>query len=150
MSYSPDRITAAAHAVHNNYSETPWENADYGDRTWAEGTVRAVIEKLGDSQEHEYLIERHEEVRAQNLALQEALTKIWAAAGRNSAEGFGTDPTVVHQAVLDAIEAARTPREEIEVTDEMINEIGLGFFGPAVVYDREKLRQALANALQTR
>lgn len=150
MSYSPDRITAAAQVVHNNYSETAYEDVTPDQEVWAEGTVRAVIDKLGDSQEHEYLIERHEEARAQNLGLQEALTRVWQAAGRDGAEGFGADPTVVHQAVVDAIEVARAPRDEIEITDEMINEIGLGFFGPAVVYDREKLRQALANALQTR
>lgn len=150
MTYSAEKITAAARLVHNNYSEIDYDDADSTSKIWARGTVRAVFESLGDSQEHEYLIERHEASRAQSLALQEALTKVWQAAGRDGTEGFATDPSTVHQAVLDAIEAARAPRDEIEITDSMVNEVALSLFGPAVVYDREKLRQALANALQTR
>lgn len=150
MSYSADRITAAARVVHNNYSETAYEDVTPDQEVWAEGTIRAVIDKLGDSQEHEYLIERHEASRAQNLALQEALTKVWQAAGRNDAEGFGTDASLVYQAVADAIESARVPRDEIEVTDAMVESLGAQVFDPSVVWDREKVRLGLANALQTR
>lgn len=156
MSYSPEKITAAARIVHNNYSETDYDDADSTSKIWARGTVRAVFDTLGDSQEHEHLIEQLEEanrhkleLRAMALEFGEQLTRIWQAAGRNDTEGFGTDAGLVYRAVVDAIEAARVPRDQVEVTDAMVESLGAQVFDPSVVWDREKVRLGLANALQT-
>lgn len=143
MSYPVENFTAAAKRLHNNYSETAWEDSDYGEQSWAAGTLRGIIADLGPSEEFTA-------ARVAALGLGVHLTKAWEAAGGDPAEGFGTQPQLVASAVTEAIEKARGPREEIEITDAMVNSVALDFFGPSVVYDREKLRAALANALQTR
>lgn len=150
MKYSSSKVTAAAHVVHNNYSEVDMFDASTGELAWAEGTVRAAIERLGDSDELVDTRKRNTELRIQNLELSKGLSLAWVAAGGSSAEGFGITPQQVSWRVQDAIAEAKMPVDEIVVTDSMVNALALEFWGASVVYDREKLRQALAFALQTR
>lgn len=150
MTYPHSAITAAAHVIHNNYSDVDMFEATTGELAWAEGTARAVAEKLGESEEHQATKQVLMAFRAHNLALGDALTRVWEAAGRSPVSGFGIDPSEVPQAVIEAIQAARAPREEIEITDTMVNNLALAIYGPSVVYDRTLIRSALANALQTR
>lgn len=150
MKFPQHRITAAAHVVHNNYSDVDVFEAEIGELVWAEGTVRAAIERLGNSEEYDALIERHDALRAHALSLGRALTLAWEAAGGDAQNGFGARPQDVPEAVRAAIEAARAPQSEIEITDSLVEAVGNGIFPPNVVYDRERVRAVLANALQTR
>lgn len=145
MKYSSSKVTAAAHVVHNNYSEVDMFDASAGELAWAEATVR-----LGDSDELVDARKRNTELRIQNLELSKGLSMAWMAAGGSAVEGFGTTPQQVSWRVQDAIAEAKAPVDEIVVTDDMVNALALEFWGASVVYDREKLRQALALALQTR
>lgn len=86
--------------------------------------------------------------RKHALNLDSALTRAYTAArpGQTAYESVESVPTEVEQAIAEA----RSERDVIEVTDEMIDIIGREMFGPAVVYDREKVRRALESALQVR
>lgn len=86
--------------------------------------------------------------RAQSLRLGEALTRAYTAA--RPGETAYEDLESVPGAVSEAIANARAEREAVEITDEMLTTFGQEFFGPAVVYDREKARAALAHALAVR
>lgn len=147
MRYPASRITAAAHVVHNNYSEVDMFEAEVGELAWAEGTVRAAIERLGDSDELVDIRKRNTELRSLNLSYGKSLTRIWSKIvgpeqPEVSAIGSLTDM------ILSKLEERPGPR--VEVTDSMVNEIALAAFGPSVVYDRDRLREALVHALQTR
>lgn len=144
--YPEGNFKAAAQRLHNNYSETPWENADYSDRTWAHGTLRGIIEDLGPAVGASEAEERIDSLRQSNIGQSEALSRIWHTLFGNS------QPEQSNYGYMTDLIIARIQDEapQVQVTDEMIHEVGLGLFGPAVVYDREKLRLALANALQTR
>lgn len=147
MKYPASKITAAAHVVHNNYSEVPMHEADVGELVWAEGTVRAMIEKLGDPDELVDTRKRNTELRRLNLEAGESLHRIWErVVGSEKPQSSIT--VGMADRILSSLEDA--PRPAIEITDELVNNVALAAFGPSVVYDRERFRSALADALQTR
>lgn len=161
--YDEVAFEAAAQLVHTNYSEKPWNGREaYVDRIWARGTLKAALAKLGPELtmiEAELAAEQATEsntttqlagrlIRIRSLALQEALTQIWSDLGHG--DSYGENPEVVPLAVATKLAELKAGTPEVEVTDSMVNSVALDFFGPSVVYDREKLRAALANALQTR
>ncbi|QAU07353.1 hypothetical protein SEA_ALLEB_18 [Microbacterium phage Alleb] len=146
MKFPHHRITAAARVVHNNYSDVDVFEAEIGELIWAEGTVRAMIEKLGDSDEMIDLRRRNSEVRRFGLEQGRALSRLWEALVGSEQPETASPTELADRIVLAVQDEAR----QIEITDDMVNSVALGAFGPAVVYDREGLRRALADALQTR
>lgn len=146
MKFSSPKITAAAQVVHNSYSEVDVFEATTGDLEWAEGTVRAMIDKLGDSDEVADLRRRNSEIRSFGLEQGRALSKIWGKlVGVEQPEV--ADPMAIADRIILAVQ---DEVQQIEITDDMVTRIALGAFGPSVVCDREGLRRALADALQTR
>lgn len=166
MSYDETAFEAAAQAVHSSYSDSRlWAlEESFGDRIRARGTLKNALRILGPSDESVQVeLERDEAlgklavaeaalttVRAQALEMQLALTLIWGTAGKDANAGFGDSPHAVLNAVIEAIEAAKSPQGEIEVTDAVLDSFIQGAFPANVVLDVEKIRSALANALQTR
>lgn len=146
MKFPQHKVTAAAQVVHNNYSDVDVFEAEIGELVWAEGTVRAMIDKLGDSDEVIDLRKRNSEVRHFGLEQGRALSNLWEALV-GSEQPETASPMEIADRIIRAIEGEV---QQIEVTDEMVNQVALGAFGPSVVYDREGLRRALAHALQTR
>jgi len=163
--YDEAAFEAAAQLVHTNYSEKPWDDrTSFAERIWARGTLRAALHKLGFLGEVEdaeqaridaindknRAVDMMNGFRAISLGLSDTLQRVWEVAGGDAKVGYGVDAPAVVVRVREALEAASGPPKEIEVTDTMVNDLALAAFGPSVVYDRERLRTALANALQTR
>ena len=139
MRYSPSQITAAAHVVHNNYSEVELVNAPTGEMVWAEGTVRAMIDRLGMPQDHA-------DLRVFSLAQGAALASIWSRV-TGWRETVSSDPNEIAEAIIQKLDSQT---EQIEVTDAQVEALGNAIYGPAVVWDREKIRNGLVLALQSR
>lgn len=156
---------AAAQLVHGNYSEKPWgDRESYGERIFARGTLKAAIEKLALTD----VIEDAEKARVEaaealvdarttmgalrhlNLGLSETLTTVWKVAGGDQEAGYGVDAPAVVERVRTALQEARTEAPKVEITDAVVDSLGNWFWGPDVLWSREDLRSALANALQTR
>lgn len=147
MTHSQRRITVAARLIHNAYSETDWAEASIDDAVYAESVTKRASEALGGTTEDAEIIRGHRKI---SLAHNAALAKTWALVAPLGDTSYGIDPEVVPHAVAGYIEALKADQPVIEVTDDMVNALALDLYGPAVVYDREKVRAALANALQTR
>lgn len=163
--YDEHAFEEAAQLVHTNYSEKPWNaRGSMGERIWARGTLRAALHKLGFLGEVEDAeqaridainakndaVDLMNRFRASSLSLGDTLTRIWEATGGDPQAGYGTSPQAVLNQVQIALAEAAVPPEQREITDTTVNDIALAAFGPSVVYDREKLRAALADALQAR
>lgn len=144
--YPAKNFTAAAKRLHNNYSDKPWEETDYADQTWASGTLRGIIEDLGASEGVTLAEERIDSLRQSNLGQGEALNRIWRAMYGNR-QPEQSNYNVIADGIIQGLEDKMPPPE---ITDSLVNEIALAAFGPSVVYDRERMRAALAQALQTR
>lgn len=150
MSYDESAFEGAAAVIHGNYSETGWESAEFSERMWARGTLRAALDKLGPDPELAEKETLNTALRAATSKLSETLTRVWRIVTPGGSTSFGVEPDSVVPEVEAALERAKAPIEDVEITDGMLNTLALDYWGPAVVYDREKLRSALANALQTR
>lgn len=166
MSYDETAFEAASQALHSSYSDSRlWAlEESFGDRIRARGTLKNALEILGPSDESVQMeLERDEALgklavaeaalttaRTRALNMDLTLSRIWSAAGGSAEDGFGSAHQVVLAKVVDAIEAAKSPQGEIEVTDAVVDSFIQGAFPPHVVLDVEKIRAALANALQTR
>lgn len=88
--------------------------------------------------------------RAERLALAAALTDVWISVDRDGTGTYGVDPSIVAPAVRKALREARDPITPDDITDRMVNELALTIYGPSVVYDRERIRNGLAAALDAR
>lgn len=88
--------------------------------------------------------------RAERLSQAAALTDVWIAVDREGTGTYGVDPSIVAPAVRKALREARDPITPDDITDRMVNELALAIYGPAVVYDRERIRNGLAAALDAR
>lgn len=146
MNYPHSKIAAAAQVVHNNYSEVDMFDATTGDLDWAEATVRAAIERLGEPDEMAAVRRRNTELRKAGLANSEVLSRIWRTMF------FGRQPeTSDHNEMADAIvEGLQSKLPPPEVTDQMVEDFISVAFLPSVVIDRVAVRAGLAYALQTR
>lgn len=144
--YPAANFTAAAKHLHSNYSETAWEDADHSELSWAAGTLSGVIEALGPAIGASEAEERIDSLRASNLSYGEHMARIWRTVFGN-AQPLTSNHADIASTIIEGIQDASP---EIEITDTMVNDVAMGFFGPSVVYDREKMRSALAYALRTR
>lgn len=147
MTHSQRRITAAARLIHNAYSETDWAEASIDDAVFAESVAKRASEALGGTTEDAEIIRGHRKISLANNA---ALAKTWALVTPIGDTSYGIDPDVVPHAVAGYIEALKAEQPVIEVTEAMIDAAAATLYPPNVVFDREKVRAALANALQTR
>lgn len=147
MKFPQHRISAAAQAVHNNYSDVDVFEAEIGELVWAEGTVRAVIDQLGDSDDLIELRGRNAELRRLNLEAGESLNRIWSRV-----VGSEQPESSITVGIADRIIAKldETPSEGVEITDAMVEAFIASAFAPSVVVSRDSVRIGLANALQTR
>ena len=144
--YPAENFAAAMQRMFNNYSEKGWENADYADRVWARGTLAGIAEDLGPSIGSVEAEERIDSLRMSNLAYGETFNRVWVAImGRfqPKTSNFGDMADVMIAKLADESPGA-------EVTDAQVEVLGNHIYGPAVVWDREKIRNGLAQALQTR
>ncbi|WNM66155.1 hypothetical protein SEA_DEJAVU_23 [Microbacterium Phage DejaVu] len=85
-------------------------------------------------------------IRAWNLESGAAMARVW-----ERVLGSEQPDTAVQSEIAERIiRRLDEERTEVEVTDAMVEALGARIFDPSVVWDREKVRSGLANALQTR
>ncbi|QIG58567.1 hypothetical protein SEA_HUBBS_22 [Microbacterium phage Hubbs] len=85
-------------------------------------------------------------IRAWNLESGAAMAKVW-----ERVLGSEQPDTAVQSEIADRIiRRLDEERTEVEVTDAMVEALGARIFDPSVVWDRGKIRNGLAEALQTR
>lgn len=145
-SYPAENFTAAAKRLHNNYSETPWENTDYGEQSWASGTLRGIIEDLGPSAGVIEAEERIDSLRQSNLSYGEAMARIWRTMFGN-AQPATSDHNDIANSIIEGLEGKLPP---IEILDSMVEAFIATAIPPQFVVDRNAVRAGLAQALQTR
>lgn len=144
--YPAENFTAAAKRLHNNYSENPWETTDYGEQSWASGTLRGIIEDLGPSIGVVEAEERIDSLRQSNLSYGEAMARIW-----RTMFGNAQPKTSNHNDIADAIiESLESKLPQVEILDSMVEAFIATAMPPQFVVDRNAVRAGLAQALQTR
>ncbi|QDK03264.1 hypothetical protein SEA_ROMAN_22 [Microbacterium phage Roman] len=85
-------------------------------------------------------------IRAWNLESGAAMAKVW-----ERVLGPEQPDTAVQSEIAERIiRRLDEERTEVEVTDAMVEALGARIFDPSVVWDRGKIRNGLAEALQTR
>ncbi|QDH92173.1 hypothetical protein SEA_PHILLYPHILLY_22 [Microbacterium phage PhillyPhilly] len=85
-------------------------------------------------------------IRAWNLESGAAMAKVW-----ERVLGSEQPDTAIQSEIAERIiRRLDEERTEVEVTDAMVEALGARIFDPSVVWDRGKIRNGLAEALQTR
>lgn len=144
--YPADNFAAAFEIVHKNLSGFEFEDASEEASTATRAILHEIIHALGAPVGAAVAEERIMSLRESNLGHGEALNRIWRTMYGNRQPSHSNYDMIADD-IIHGLESKMPPPD---VTDAMVNEVALGAFGPSVVYDRERLRSALAKALQTR
>lgn len=111
------------------------------------GLVRDFEEAIEQHKADKQVVARANlELRAANLAHGEALGRIWSRVCGSEQPELAA-PEDIANTIIGRLDEEKG---EVEVTDAMVESLGAQVFDPSVVWDREKVRLGLANALQTR
>lgn len=144
--YPVEKFKEAVQVAHRKSSDYNWDESSDEDKLRSRMLVYDIVDTLGPPVGAVEAEERIDSLRQSNLGQGEALNRIWRTMYGNRQPSH-SNHDVIADGIIQGLQDKMPPPE---ITDQLVNEIALAAFGPSVVYDREGLRRALAQALQTR